>query len=772
MNGNVVEFECNDGGVPAWFMELDGDDVLLSDACSDDITVSTSMVQENTECWQTGYMEKYTLTWTANDGCGNSSEMSIEAVVVDNVAPVVENMEDHLCVTDPIGLTIDFYDECGNAYADHFDEIIEMECGTATKRTWQVSDICGNVVEVEQLIMTDTIPPRLDFRDANMSGLPSGTNMVFECGQDIPLMDANSIFASDNCLAELEVEFVSENMATGDCASTGILSQMRYEWSATDPCGNHSVFELFVSLEDRTAPEIEGMDDDMVIECGVELPEVIATDACGNVETVITMDEVLGRDCDTIKTITRTLEATDDCGNQAKKTQIIYVVNYDGPSFAHNDAVLCEEFDREVTAFDECAGQFVTPTLVDENVLRDCGITERTYMAVDDCGNESFFTQTMISQDTVAPSIEIINEVLAEILQEGNETTVYMSQEGLLRAIYAFAKNDVYAIDDCGVDPFINFNKTTLPHAQCVNGEVELLKFQWDALDMCGNLTELELTVHVVDDVDPVIVNVPEDVDVICGDAPPAAVQATDNYSQVTLSFSQTIIPSNNPDNYTIVRTWTATDECGNSSSASQNVNITNDVGLSCDILVDDMTACNTHNNIAIGVATGGTGPYTYDWDIVAGQCLIESGADNDTMTFYVGFEEVTLTLTVTDANGCSSTCTYTFECQDKKNGIQSGQNGNDPNNLNNHVQITNAMIYPNPTVRDLNIQFESNVTNFGHMHITDALGRSVLSQKIAVLKGTNKYHVNTERYSNGIYFIRLNISDEVERTIKFVKAK
>ena len=70
---------------------------------------------------------------------------------------------------------------------------------------------------------------------------------------------------------------------------------------------------------------------------------------------------------------------------------------------------------------------------------------------------------------------------------------------------------------------------------------------------------------------------VPGDVTVECDAVPATAdVTATDNCDAApVVTLEETITPGTCTGQYTITRTWTATDACGNSSSASQTINVT-----------------------------------------------------------------------------------------------------------------------------------------------------------------------------------------------------
>src|SRR6202008_4501682 len=102
----------------------------------------------------------------------------------------------------------------------------------------------------------------------------------------------------------------------------------------------------------------------------------------------------------------------------------------------------------------------------------------------------------------------------------------------------------------------------------------------YTATDVCGNSSSQTQTITVDDETAPVISSIPANVTVSCsGDVPAAddgAVAATDNCSgAVTITHSADVITAGDCANhYTIARTYTATDVCGNSSSQTQTITV------------------------------------------------------------------------------------------------------------------------------------------------------------------------------------------------------
>ncbi|MFL9844307.1 beta strand repeat-containing protein, partial [Flavobacterium rhizosphaerae] len=97
--------------------------------------------------------------------------------------------------------------------------------------------------------------------------------------------------------------------------------------------------------------------------------------------------------------------------------------------------------------------------------------------------------------------------------------------------------------------------------------------------------------------------------------------------------------------------TWTVTVTDANGCTASQNFTITQPAtALVASAVVDANVSCNGGSNGSATVtATGGTSPYTYEWN------------NNATTASITGVAAGTYTVTVTDANGCTATASVTI---------------------------------------------------------------------------------------------------------------
>lgn len=124
------------------------------------------------------------------------------------------------------------------------------------------------------------------------------------------------------------------------------------------------------------------------------------------------------------------------------------------------------------------------------------------------------------------------------------------------------------ASDTCST-PVINYTDSTIPG---ICPEESVITRTWTAADDCGNTVSCSQTITVEDNTAPTLSEVPEDLTVECDAVPePADITATDNCDpSPSISYSETRTDGDCASNYTLIRTWTAVDACGNSTSETQ----------------------------------------------------------------------------------------------------------------------------------------------------------------------------------------------------------
>lgn len=133
---------------------------------------------------------------------------------------------------------------------------------------------------------------------------------------------------------------------------------------------------------------------------------------------------------------------------------------------------------------------------------------------------------------------------------------------------------NVTATDNCDTDVEIQFEETR-SNGSCVDNYT--LTRTWIATDDCGNSASGRHVITIVDSVDPVLANIPADETVSCDAIPsePINIRATDNCdADVEIEFNEERIDGACQDSYVLIRTWTATDNCGNLAQGVQTISV------------------------------------------------------------------------------------------------------------------------------------------------------------------------------------------------------
>ncbi|MCK7555212.1 hypothetical protein MKQ70_09430 [Chitinophaga sedimenti] len=222
-----------------------------------------------------------------------------------------------------------------------------------------------------------------------------------------------------------------------------------------------------------------------------------------------------------------------------------------------------------LTATDNCSPDKVTVTMNEQRVNQPGACANnyqliRTWTATDICGNVTVATQTITVQDTTRPVFTSVTP--ANVTVECDAVP---------------AQPDLSATDICspgGVTVTKAEQRIDQPGA-CANN-YQLIR-TWTATDECGNSTTVTQTITVQDMTKPrFTMAIPRDTTVNC-DAIPVqpTLTATDNCSApanliVTMNQQRVDIAGACDNNYRLLRTWTATDECGNFTTALQIVTV------------------------------------------------------------------------------------------------------------------------------------------------------------------------------------------------------
>src|SRR5439155_907668 len=172
------------------------------------------------------------------------------------------------------------------------------------------------------------------------------------------------------------------------------------------------------------------------------------------------------------------------------------------------------------------------------------------------CGNTSTASQTITLTDTTKPVISGV----------GGPQTIECAHTPVI--------SQPTVSDNCDPNPSLSYADETTPGA-CP--QAKNITRTWTARDACGNPSTASQTIKVVDTTKPVISSVGGPQTIECAQTPVfSQPTVSDNCDpNPSLSYADETTPGACPQAKSITRTWTAKDACGNPSTASQTITVT-----------------------------------------------------------------------------------------------------------------------------------------------------------------------------------------------------
>ncbi|WP_207513765.1 HYR-like domain-containing protein, partial [Longitalea luteola] len=274
-----------------------------------------------------------------------------------------------------------------------------------------------------------------------------------------------------------------------------------------------------------------------------------------------------------------------------------------------------------------------------------------TVVANGTCGTYTLTLVTTLDGCSSAPCTQIVN-----IVDNTAPVATAPATQSFQCLTDVPAPGTLTATDNCSGDI-----TATGVDVQVANGCGYTITRTWTFTDACNNTTSVSQTINVLDNTAPVAPAAPASQNFQClaDVTAPGTLSATDNCSgNITATGVDAQVA--NGCGYTITRTWTFTDACNNTSSVSQIINVLDNIPPVVTCPPAQIFCAINSNTYAIPPATAadncsGTLNITYQ---VTG-ATTRSGTGNDASgVFNVGIS--TITWTVTDTCGNTSTCTTT----------------------------------------------------------------------------------------------------------------
>ncbi len=783
-NGTILEYTCNEGGIPDFYDHLNVGSVFSEPSCgtAGTITFDKDIILSN-NCDFFGYIEQRTFRWDAIDQCGNKTSLTLTAQLIDDEAPVLVGVPSLTCEGDPALNEIEAIDNCGNGKVRYWDVPIASPCGTGTavRRTYEGFDPCGNTIRDTTIILTNNNNgPSIVFTNPELAVLTPGEILTINCQANesqYTSFGTDDVRVNDDCPLGLNVSYQETVVQTGDCTSAGgVLAVLQLQWIATDMCGHSTQLTVMVHVVDHTPPVFLNFHTELTISCTDSLPGIQVIDNCGevHVETAISVQQ---SDCPYEYDVLRLYTATDACGNVTAVSQIIHVGDGNGPVIYGVVDEICDDLSLpKVTAYDRCADQYVEVIMTETEVLGSCRegrVIERIWSATDVCGNIATKHQRIILDDQTPPAIQVPTHSVIRKFMETGLRVVNLSQSNLMYELNDLDEYTIFIEDECDEAILPVFTLDVSYADNCMtDGYFERRVYTWVATDVCGNSNVMSFAVDIMDDISPVISNVPEEAIIICAPLPPAGTVNAEDYAHpVTVAYSQSTVDGASPGEYSVTRTWVATDVCGNTSVATQHITWIPDTQLSCDIFVPESVDCNSHGVPITSGVSGGLGGITYAWEVFGEKCFIQSGQGTPEMGLYIGWDEVEITLTLTDAYGCSTICSTSLDCEDlaptpivvhpgdQVTEIQNNQNPVIPFAVESGARESNLKqinLWPNPARDAVTVSFESLLDQDVHISLMNFMGQTLLRDDIMATKGITTHQTDISKIPEGGYMLQL----------------
>ncbi len=536
-----------------------------------------------------------------------------------------------------------------------------------------------------------------DDLDAVLSGLEAVLPAISNtCGGTLSgtgnlLFNGGSLAASSSCTISVTVQVpctastgiyvnTTSELAENSFPFTGVVAQANLVVSGTN-----------------TAPTIT-CPDNTTVECDESSASsatgiATATDDCTATEdiNITESDAITAGTCPQESVITRTWTATDECGNSNSCDQTISIVDTEAPTITCPDDVTieCDESSASsatgvATATDNCADtEDITISESDATAAGTCpqeSVITRTWTATDECGNSNSCDQTITIDDSEAPTITCPDDVTVECDESSASSDT----------------GTATASDNCADTEDITISESDATAAGSCPQESVITR-TWTATDECGNSNSCDQTITIEDTEAPTI-TCPDDVTIECDESSASSATgiatATDNCADtedITISESDATVAGSCPQESVITRTWTATDECGNSNSCDQTITIV-DTTAPTPVCQDLTVELDNNGNGSITPAEVGNGSND--------NCSNVSLSLDNLVFTCDDLGENTVTLTTTDDCGNSDDCDATITVEDNIKPSLSCSNVPSPISTD-EGECFATIAFPVPTVDD-----------------------------------------------------------------------
>jgi hypothetical protein len=310
----------------------------------------------------------YTVTWTYDDGNGNTSSQT-QTVIVDDVTapttPTLATVSDECSVILTAPTTTD---NCAGIITGTTTDPLTYNGEGTYVVTWTFDDGNGNSTTATQSVVIDDVTAPVP----DVAVLPTATG---ECSSSV-----TPPTATDNCGGTITA-------ITGDPLTYNTQGSFTVTWTYNDGNGNIITQTQSVVVDDVTAPATPTIAD-ATDECSVTLTPPTTTDNCGGPITGTTTDPI---SYTAQGTYVVTWNFDDGNGNSVNATQNVIVDDQTSPT------PICQSFS---VTLDATGNASITPSQVDNGSNDACGIATLSLdQTAFDCGDVGANTVTLTVTD-------------------------------------------------------------------------------------------------------------------------------------------------------------------------------------------------------------------------------------------------------------------------------------------------------------------------------------------------------------------------------------
>ena len=694
--------ECDGSGNTsarsAWVSNNAG--ATASDICSS-VTWSSAIIGSTPGC--STFTGSWTYRFTATDACGHSSSTSSTFTIVDTTNPTIgTGASDYFAECNGSGNSVQFglwlnsyggaiaTDNCSNVTWSSSLDSTHNGCSAFTGSryyTFTATDACGNASTTSAAFtIEDNTPPTIttpssdNYAECNGSG--NSTEFALWLGSH-----GGGATASDAC-SGVSWDYVVIHDSTYCSAFTG---EWTYMFFATDGCGNASTTTATFYIQDNFGPDIFPDASDLTVSCDgsgntsaknawiANHGGAAATDVCSSVASWSYSLDSMHVGCSTYTgSWFYTFKAFDECGNFSSTTATFTIEDHTAPTIgtlASNSTVECDGSGNTTaraawvanqggaTATDGCSS--VTWSSLITNTVSGCsaftGAWTYRFTATDGCGNTSTTSAIFAIVDTTPPSIGT----------QASNSSVECDGSGNTAARAAWVANHggASATDGCSSVSWSSSITNTTSGCSTFTGA---WTYRFTATDGCGNTSTTSAVYTIQDTQAPSIstnvgaLNASLECSNSAGITAAIALtpSATDVCSSVTRHLTSDVTTQGScASNYTRVRIWNFTDDCGNTSGDyTQTITVSDNTApvITCPSAITincqaSQDPSNTGNATATDNCT--VSPTITHSDV-------STQGNNPANSNYYNYA-ITRTWTATDACGNHSSCNQTITVHD-----------------------------------------------------------------------------------------------------------